>query len=268
MRGPRDDGTTASSIALSSDGVPIRYEVRGAGMPALVLVHGWACDRSNWAGQLGALSQRHAVVTLDLGGHGDSGRNRRDWSIDSFGADVAAVVDALHPDAVVLIGHSMGGDVILRAARRLPGRVAALVMADTYKQIGSARSDAEIEEFLDRFRPDFAAATERFVRGMFGEAADATLVDRVARDMAASPPEIALGALRSSLRHAREVPGLLAELALPVTAINPDNAPTDVASLAAHGVRLVVMENVGHFVMMEDAERFNRLLLATLEAVP
>lgn len=257
-----------TAVVVAPDGVPIHYEVHGSGSPALVFVHGWACDRSNWAGQVGALSRRHTVVTLDLGGHGQSGRNRGEWTIDAFGADVAAVVDAIRADAAVLVGHSMGGDVILRAARRLPGRVTALVMADTYKVIGESRSDAEIDAFLARFRPDFAAAMDELVRGMFGAAADAALVDRVARDMAAAPPDIALPALRSSFRHARDVPGLLAELAVPVIAINPDNAPTDVDSMAAHGIELLLMEGVGHFVMMEDAARFNRLLLAALDEVP
>jgi DNA-binding transcriptional LysR family regulator len=54
----------------SADGVPIAYEVHGQGSPALVLVHGWSCDRSYWQGQVEPLSRHYQVITLDLAGHG------------------------------------------------------------------------------------------------------------------------------------------------------------------------------------------------------
>src|SRR5512132_3413531 len=42
-----------SEVARSRDGIPLAFEVHGAGTPTLVLVHGWSCDRSYWRGQLG-----------------------------------------------------------------------------------------------------------------------------------------------------------------------------------------------------------------------
>jgi len=38
--------------AVSIDGIPVRYEVRGGGTPALVFVHGWSCDRRYWNAQM------------------------------------------------------------------------------------------------------------------------------------------------------------------------------------------------------------------------
>jgi pimeloyl-ACP methyl ester carboxylesterase len=67
------------------------------------------------------------VVTVDLAGHGESDSGRQDWSIAAFGSDVATVVDQLALEDVVPVGHSMGGDVILEAAGRLPGRVSGLI---------------------------------------------------------------------------------------------------------------------------------------------
>ena len=49
-------------------------------------------------------------------------------------------------------------------------------------------------------------------------------------------------------------------IGLPVVAINPDNEPTDVAGLRRHGVETVLMRGVGHFLFLEDPQRFNRLL--------
>ena len=93
---------------LSSDNVPIYYEVQGDGEPALVFIHGWCCDRSYWREQMGEFAQQYKVVTVDLAGHGESGLDRKAWTMSAFGEDVVAVVESLGLDKVVLIGHSMG----------------------------------------------------------------------------------------------------------------------------------------------------------------
>src|SRR5688572_22498047 len=100
------------TTARSADGTDIRFEVTGVGEPTLALVHGWALDRHLWDGQVSGLAARHRVITLDLPGHGESGQ-RPSWSIAAYGQDVKAVVEAVGAKQVVLVGHSMGGLVIL-----------------------------------------------------------------------------------------------------------------------------------------------------------
>ncbi len=263
----KDSQAAATGSAPSADGVPIAFESHGHGSPALVLVHGWACDRGNWSAQAGPLSAGRRVVTLDLAGHGESGAARRDWTIGSFGEDVAAVVNALALESVVLIGHSMGGDVILQAARRLPGRVAGLVMLDTYKKLGAPMSDDAIERFAAKLAADFTGAMQSLVRSLFSRHADPALVDRVAADMAAAPPAVAIPTIRSSFLHAREVPALIEELAIPVFAVNPDNEPTDVDGLEQRGVAVRIVAGAGHFLMMEDPDTVNALLLDIVEEI-
>ena len=58
-------------------------------------------------------------MSIDLAGHGESGLQRKLWTIEAFGGDVAAVVKKLGLKRVILIGHSTGGDVIAEAARQL-----------------------------------------------------------------------------------------------------------------------------------------------------
>jgi pimeloyl-ACP methyl ester carboxylesterase len=241
--------------------------VHGEGSPTLVFVHGWSCNRGYWAGQLEPLSTQYKVVAIDLGGHGESGRGRKAWTIESFGGDVAAVVKKLELERVVLIGHSMGGDVIPEAARRLPGRVAGLVWVDTYKELGAGRTPEEVEAFVAKFRANFVDTTRVFVRGLFLPTSDRSLVERVATDMSAAPPAVALGALQSAFSYSRQMPRTLQALHLPVIAINPDNAPTDVASLERGGVKVMIMPGVGHFAMMEAPERFNRLLRSAIDTL-
>ena len=247
-----------SQVAASADGVLVSYESHGQG-PPLVLVHGWSCDRTYWDGQA-PLAGEYQLVTIDLAGHGHSGQGRSGWTIAAFGDDVAAVVEALSLERAILVGHSMGGDVIVEAARRLEGMVAGLVWVDVYKRLGAPRTPEQVRTQMAPFRADFIPATHYFVRDMFPPGADPLLVDRVAADMAAAPRAIALEAMESAMTCEAAITAGLQELRLPAVAINPDDRPTDLESMARYGIEVVLMPGVGHFPMMEDPERFNALL--------
>jgi pimeloyl-ACP methyl ester carboxylesterase len=249
----------------SADKIPVAFEVHGSGSPALVFVHGWSCDRSYWAAQIPAFAERFTVVTLDLGGHGQSGIQRRDWTIASYGRDVEAVVQALKLRRVVLIGHSMGGDVVTDAARYLKRKVVGLIWLDTYKQLGEGRSPESVEVAVAGLRTNFPESSRTLVRSLFLPSSDRALVDRVVADMSSARPDIALPSLHSSLSHSREIGSKLQELKLRVIAINPDDAPTDAQSMARYGVDVTIMPGVGHFLMMEDPTRLNTLLRTSID---
>src|SRR4029079_1447364 len=174
-----------TEIARSADGIPVLFDVVGEGAPPLVFVHGWSCDRTYWSGQIDDFARSHVVVAIDLAGHGESGGGRRVWTMPAFGDDVAAVLEQLDVSGVVLVGHSMGGDVIVEAARALPERVAGLVWVDTYSTLGRVRTPEDTEEFVQPFRQDFATAVGALVRPMFVAASDPSLVERVVADMSA-----------------------------------------------------------------------------------
>jgi pimeloyl-ACP methyl ester carboxylesterase len=247
----------------------VRYAVHGDGLPAIVFVHGWSCDRRYWNRQVGHYAARFTVVTVDLAGHGESGTGRRSHTMPSFGADVAAVVTGLDLPEVVLVGHSMGGDVVVEAALQLRTRVRGLVWADVYGSLDDSgpdpAADAEIAAFIATFRADFAAATRAFVRRIAGADTDPDLVDRIADDMAAAPPHIALDAMRHAIGNQRAAIAGLRQAAVPAVAINPASPPTDVDSLSRYGVATKVLPDVGHFLMLQDPAGFNALLDEVIE---
>lgn len=254
---------TTPAFVLSPDGVRIAYETHGSGdanAPALIFVHGWSCDRSYWKNQLAAFSGDYQVVAVDLAGHGESGLDRKSWSIPAFGADVAAVVKQLGLGHVILIGHSMGGDVIAEAARRLPGRVVGMIWVDVYKQLGAGRTPESVQAFADKLRLDFADSTRAFVRKFFVPGSDPALVERIANDMSSAPPDVAIPSLIAAQSYSRQMPHTLDELKLPGVAIDPDNEPTNVPSLRRHGFDVIIMPGVGHFLFLEDPARFDGLL--------
>lgn len=242
------------------DGLDLRYEVAGSGEPALVFVHGWSCDRSYWRTQMDHFAPSHRVVAIDLAGHGESGLGREDWSMAAFAGDVRAVVEALGLRRVVLIGHSMGGPVIVEAARLMPDRVASVVPVDFFNDVDAPMSAEDLEHRVAPMRADFRAATDAMVRSFFSPDADAALVERVATDMAAAPPEVAIPALQHTFRYDQGAG--LAAVGAPVRLINADFWPTDLAAAREHkpDLGLAVMPAVGHFVMMEEPDEFNRLL--------
>jgi pimeloyl-ACP methyl ester carboxylesterase len=257
-------------MTTSRDGVEIAYEAHGPGDGreglSVVLVHGWAGNRTLWAHQIDHLAERHQVIALDLGGHGESGLGRSDWNLAAFGDDVAAVVEDLGARRVALVGHSMGGDAVVHAARLLGDRVAGMVWVDAFRSLGSESesSPKEIEAFLAPFREDFPAAVGRFVRNLMPEAADPALVERIAADMAAAPREVALGSLRYARNRQPAILAALPHIAAPKVAINPGIGPTDADSMRHHGVEPIVLDGVGHFLMLEAPDRFNPVLAAAL----
>lgn len=256
-----------SPAATSPDGIDIRFDVAGAGVPAIVFVHGWSCDRTYWREQMTEFADRHLVVAIDLAGHGDSGVGRSAWTMPAFGDDVVAVVDQLRLERVVLVGHSMGGDVVVEAALVLGDRVAGVVWVDTYQALEEVSSPEELAAFLEPFRGDVPGQTRRFIRAMFPATADATLVERIVEDMASAPPDIALDALGYAWGNDGPVLGALDRLAVPVVAINPDDGETDIESLRRHGVRAVIVHGVGHFPMLEDPAQFDAVLTGVVDAL-
>jgi uncharacterized protein (TIGR02246 family) len=245
----------------SADGVPIKYEASGQGSPAVVLVHCWTCNRRLWDHVVPTLARDHRVVTLDLAGHGESGRARKAWTIEAFGEDVRAVVEALRLDRVVLVGHSMGGPVVLEAARRLPGRVVGLVPVDILQNVEDKTPPDQVAAFLAPFRADYKAAAEGFIRKyLFVPSSPPALIDRVVAAATGTPAAIAVACLEAADRY-DAVPAFEA-LAVPIRAINADLFPTDRLANRRHAPQfdVVVMKGVGHYPMLEDPDRFDLLL--------
>jgi pimeloyl-ACP methyl ester carboxylesterase len=210
--------------AVSADQVAIHYSVQGEGEPALVFIHGWCCDAGYWKEQVPVFSKHNMVVTIDLAGHGESGMERKEYTMESFGEDVAAVVNKLELKSVILIGHSMGGRVNLAAALRIPDRVLALVGVDNYQDFEMKIPPEQIEQFLSAFRADFSGRTRNYVQTLFPSGADSALVETVVSDMANE----AVGRKHTKSYSVKLMPGR------------------------------------GHFPMLEDPATFNALLAETI----
>jgi pimeloyl-ACP methyl ester carboxylesterase len=250
-----------SHVAISADGVPIHYDVQGNGVTALVFVHGWCCNRHFWDRQVDYFAPHYTVVSLDLAGHGASGRDRTQWTVPAFGQDIIAVVEQLGLEQVVLIGHSLGGPVIVEAARHLPTSLRGLIGVDTLWNVEQSRTPAQVAEFMAPFRANFVEAARTFVRTMFLPTSEASLAADIVTAMAAAPPQIGINALAESMGNDRNVRGGLQEITAPKMLINSAHwRVTNREAAQRYGIDVVLMSGVGHFVMIEDPQTFNRLL--------
>lgn len=251
---PSVDGSVASR-----DGVSIHYHVEGSGAPVIVFLHGWACDGSVWDGQVREFAPSHTVVTIDLAGHGRSGRNRGTWTVSAFAWDVRAVIEKLRVKNVVLVGHSMSGYVILEVARMIPDRIVALVPVDTLQDV-EWKPSANFNKWMETMQKDFVPSTREFVKGMFPDGADPALVERMATQMSMMPPAIGMPVLRAIFSYNKVA--ALSKVKQPIRAINSDSTPTrlEVNRKYAPQFEVVFIRGTGHFPMLEKPARFNRLL--------
>jgi pimeloyl-ACP methyl ester carboxylesterase len=261
--------------AFAADGVPIVYDVRGSGDVTLVFIHCWACDRGYWRDQLDAFAPGYEVVSLDLAGHGASGKQRATWTLEGLAADVATVVQALDRERIVLVGHSMGGPVALLAAARLPERTRAVVCADALHDLDAAINQATADQMLRAFQADYPGTMTSMVGMMFPQAKDTALAAWVARNAAATDSAVTLALIRDYPNL--DLPAALTAAHVPVRCINAAPRPpwgpvTAIESNRKYGdFDAVLMDSVGHYLMLERPAEFNAKLLdvlATLRLPP
>jgi pimeloyl-ACP methyl ester carboxylesterase len=258
----------ARGTVTTPDGVRIHYETTGKRRPALVLVHCWTCDSTFWRDQVARLAKKSQVVTLDLAGHGRSSRTRTDYTMQAFGQDVKAVADELKLDRMVLVGHSMGGAVILEAAKRLGGRVVGLVPIDTLLDVEQSSDPKETDIVMAKMQADYQEQTTAFIRQyLFAPTTPPAVADRVLAQTSAFPPEIAISALRNNWSY-KAAPAFDA-VKVPIVAVNGDRFPTNFAANRRHAPQFdaLIMTGVGHYPMLEDPARFGTLLDEALRKV-
>ena len=112
-------------------GVPARA-APAAGARTFVLVHGAWHGGWCWALVADALRARgHRVFTPTCTGLGERAHLiSKDITLDTFGTDVAAVIEAEELNDVVLVGHSFAGSVVSILAERMPQRLRQLIYLD------------------------------------------------------------------------------------------------------------------------------------------
>lgn len=244
------------------------YIARGAGDPALVFVHCGNCRKEIWQETLDAFAGTHQVVAMDLVGHGSSGANRERITIDSLGADVAALVQHLRLPRVILVGNSLGGPVALDAAKRLGrSRVLAVVAVDTLQNVELQWPEESWRRQLEAYRKDFRSSCQQLMRGLLPKDAPASSRERIDKETCGNNPKAAISLLENLRSY--DQPAAMRATGVPIWAINSKAFPTavDVNRKHALSFEVILMDGVGHYPQVERPEEFQRHLRRVIEAV-
>ncbi|MGJ7461679.1 alpha/beta fold hydrolase [Halomonas sp. MA07-2] len=109
--------------------VELNYQDTGGDGVPLVVIHGLFGSADNWRSHVKAWQETLRVVTVDLRNHGRS-PHAEGMGYDTMAEDVIQLLDRLAIPRVHLLGHSMGGKVVITLARLAPARVASLIVGD------------------------------------------------------------------------------------------------------------------------------------------
>jgi pimeloyl-ACP methyl ester carboxylesterase len=226
----------------------------------VVLVHGGLANRGFWRHQLERLSVTHQVVAIDLAGHGQSGRDRRNWDIAQFAADVRAVADHLALTRLVIVGNSLGGPVALEAAVLLPGRAIGVVGIDTFHNATAQQDPAEVIARASAFEADPLGSCQSMVQQLFHPQGHAELRAWAEAEMCKVPSRVVGPMLRAFAGY--NLAAAMRAAGVPIRAINGDLWPTivDVNRTVVPDFEAIIMPRTGHYPMLERPETFNSTL--------
>lgn len=261
----------------SADG-DLAYRDTGTG-DLVVLIHSGFVDHRLYEDQIPALAAHYRVIAPDVRGHGLSANATRPFR---WADDIAALLRHLDAGPAVLVGISMGGAIATDTVLEYPELVRAVVPC------GAATSEFQYTDpWYQEIRAEYARTLaagdldgwlDAFLRVVPGK-------DRTADDI---DPAVARRlremALHTMAKHRPGEPNLhvpltgtwarVPEIEVPVLAVNGSLEPADLVAEAerlartVRDGRAVTVDGAGHYVNLEQPERFNRILLDFLGNLP
>ena len=248
------------------DGAKIHYTEYGAGENALLFVHGWACDETFWSGQAPALGAKFHVITIDLPGHGQSDKPEIAYTMDLYARAIEAVLRDAKVKAVTLIGHSNGTPVIRQFYRKFPEKTRALsIVEGGLRPMGNKEM---MEKFVAQLRaPNYLTTAGDLIDSMTSPIKDATLRARIRATILRTPQFVAASEFEATLTPELWKPDKISVPVLMILAKQPlwSADYEQFARGIVPDLDYQVWENVSHFLMMEQPEKFNAALVAFLE---
>jgi pimeloyl-ACP methyl ester carboxylesterase len=252
----------------STDGINIHYEETGKGNVTVIFVHGWLGNLNWWNSQEAFLREKYTVVRMDLGGHGESGKSRVNWTSEQYAEDIKAVINQLDTTDIILVGHSMSGAYVLEASLDLPN-IKALFLVDTLRDLDQVFTPEKVEELVfSHYRKDYKVAVETILsKDIFVDETPAIIKKQLQDEFLQNEVEHAINALAPLYKmDLRKIAKLIT---VPVLAINSDAWPTNIENNRKYfkDYNYKIIHGTGHYPMLEKPEEFNVLLAELLEEV-
>jgi len=253
--------------------VKIAYTDNGKGDTTLFFVHGWGINKSYFANQVAYFSKKYRVITIDRPGFGESGKNRSDWSTEAYAHDIETVIGKLNLKNVVLIGHSMAGDIVLQAALIDTNYVIGIVGVDNFKAVGipdDPKSKEAFKQAINNLQHNFKqVASAYFTQYLFAKSTPDSIKTRILDDIVKTDSTIAIANMVQG--NGFDEVAKLKQYGKKLYLINSDYMPTNTSGLTKNQIpfMLTYVNDTGHFPMVEKPQEFNvclQRILADIKA--
>jgi pimeloyl-ACP methyl ester carboxylesterase len=259
------DQKTNSNVTINN--VAIEYDECGKGDTTLLFVHGWCINKEYWDDQKKYFCDKYKVVTLDLPGFGRSGKNRTIWTFEQYTDDIYEFIKEKKLKNVILVGHSMSGDILLLMDTRYPESIIGMVGIDNLKKPGTKNTEEqakEMEGFFAMMDSSFSGTVEMYTKKyLFPPSADTSIVNRVIKDFKTNDSMIAIKVLRSLVDISQRERDMMQQLKHKLYLVNSDVGPTEIDSLKKYckaSAEVVYIKGTGHYPMIEKPAEFNAAL--------
>jgi pimeloyl-ACP methyl ester carboxylesterase len=121
----------ADSIKLSN-GLDMFYKSAGEGQIPIILVHGYSLSSSAWDKVLNKFPPKYKVFAIDLRGFGKSGKPVNGYTYMQMSKDLSLFMDSIKTEKAILIGHSLGSNMLQHFAVNHPQKILSLILSNSY----------------------------------------------------------------------------------------------------------------------------------------
>jgi 3-oxoadipate enol-lactonase len=252
---------------VRANGIEINYDLEGpADAPVLMLSNSLLTGYGMWDLQAPAFARRFRLLRYDTRGHGETQATPGPYSMDLLAGDALGLLDALGIERVHFLGLSMGGMIAQCLAAKHPERLLSVCLCDTActmppasiwnERIAMARSDGTggfVRLMTERWlTADFRAGHPEVIAKL-GAMISATSVD-------------GLVGCAQAIRDMDHT-AILLDIRLPTLIVvgeSDPGTPVAAAEVLQRGIvnsRLEIIERAAHLPNIEQAERFNKIVL-------
>ncbi len=242
--------------AIIIDSGLVHYEALGRGKP-VIFVHGWLGSWRYWMPTMEVASDRYRTYALDLWGFGDSDKSPSRYDIDAYVNLLGAFMDSLGIVRAPIVGHALGAIAAVLLAERQPEKVDRL-MAVSLPVVGTAvnrKLSTGNDNVLDRMIGRRQAQASYPDVAVEADKADINAVTLSARASGALD-------LRATL-ESREISTLIVHGEKDPIITSPQNEWLQ--NMDEEFVRPILLKDSLHFPMIDEANKFQRLLKDFLE---
>ncbi len=252
----------------TTNGIELYYEIHGEGEP-LVLISGIGYPLWQWHKMVPFLAKHFKVIAFDNRGVGQSGKPEGPYTAQILAADTVGLLDALHIEKAIIMGHSMGGFIAQALALDFPNRAGKLILCST--NFGGPHHVPVTPEAMKVLTDVSADAVTRFKNGLVVSTApgwaenNPAMIQEWIEWRAANPIEpaayqsqlaIGIGLLSEAASFEDKLP----RLNIPTLILFGEHdkvVPPQNAALLARQIshsKVVILPNAGHFFPIEVPE--------------